>query len=94
MIDYPRTPVRVWCVQTFCGGEVRAWPVQQSVQAALGQAVKAVHELLERDYTFTVQPLPEKPDAWLVCGSPDCPDGYPKKYSVTAYVLPSTLAEV
>lgn len=95
MIEYrDGSPMKVWSVLTFNGGEARAWPVQYSLPAGVGQAVMAVSEILERDYTVTCTAMGTVPGGWLITGTPDCPDGYPKKYTVMAYVLPTTLPEV
>lgn len=89
MIEF-ETP-KVWSVLTFCGGTAQAWPVQRSEAAGIGQAVQAIHSILEREYTFTIAPLVNTTDAWLLTGTPACPDGYPKKYTVMAYVMPTTM---
>jgi hypothetical protein len=89
MIEF-ETP-KVWSVHTFMGGEIQGWPVQRSEVAGIGQAIEAIRQLLEDDYKIQPPVKLESTGVWYIQATPDCPDGYPKKYTVMAYVLPTTM---
>lgn len=85
MIEFPEQTPQHWVTVLFEGALPQAWPVQYSRTAAIGQAVEAIHSILELDYDIQIRQVPEYT---LVIGTP-LTEGYPKRQAVNAYVLPA-----
>lgn len=82
MIEFQH--VKPWVVITQSGGQSRAWPVQDTEEGGVGQAIMAIHALLEQDYEISLLRLEE--GGWLISGTPTT-GGYPPRYTVQAWVL-------
>lgn len=84
MIEFKHAPE--WVVITQTGGTSRAWPVQETEAGGVGQAMIAIDAILENDYEITTLKLAE--GGWLLTGAPTT-EGYPLRYTVQAWVLPT-----
>ena len=90
MIDFKdNEPMTVWAVITQQGGETKSWPLCMTEAEGLGRASRAIFETLKDDFTMNLMDIGE---GWLMTGTPTT-DGYPKRYTVMAYVLPTLTEE-
>lgn len=72
------------------GGDLLAWPVQETAAAGIGQAVLALHEQYEgRDYVIDrIMTVGE--GGWFIQGR-STTNGYPIRPDINAWVLPTTI---
>lgn len=70
------------------GGDLWAWPVQDTETAAIGQAVKAIFAQYEGEDFVIDKILSETDGSWFIQAR-STTNGYPIRPDVNAWVLPT-----
>lgn len=95
MIDYKRDGrLPAWSVITRAeGGSPTAWPVWDSPQAALGEALLAVDRIFESKDYYVGPIIPVEENGFMLRAE-SLTHGYPERPPVEAWVLPTWYGEV